>query len=309
MKKILFVLAAACVTVATQAKILRVSNVDGSSAPYTTIAEADAAADEGDTIMVDASSTAYEDTELSGKRIVLIGPGYFLAENGITTNGASGASIGTLKVNGEGSVIKGMTITRLVLLSSKIVVTRCKLAGTLQLGSEDLTKPIEAENCIIHQNFFGAGTIATYNWYTTSFMQFTNNIFSLTMSFGNMTNAYIAYNTFAGGLQSQSVTNGTIEHNIASYINIGIGSPGTVETKNIKSEDYAKLDYTSKKLDKAYWELYQETQEGDYGAFADDDPYVLSGIPSGPVIQDLVVPASVEKGSTMSVTVKVGVSK
>lgn len=309
MKKILFVLAAACVTVAAQAKILRVSNVAGSSAPYTNIADAAGAAEDGDTIMVDASSTPYEDTELLGKRIVLIGPGYFLTENGITTSGASGASIGTLKVSGQGSVIKGMTITQvLVLLNSKIVVTRCRLAGPLQLGSNDSTKPAEAENCIIHQNFFNIGHITTYNWYKTSFMQFTNNIFYTGMSFGNMTNAYIAYNTFAGGLTC-GVTNSTIEHNIASYLTLSIGATGSVETNNIKSDGYAKLDYAGQRLDAAYWELYQTTPEVDAGAFAGADPYVLSGIPSGPVIQDLVVPASVEKGSTMSVTVKVGVVK
>ena len=46
-----------------------------------------------------------------------------------------------------------------------------------------------------------------------------------------------------------------------------------------------------------------------YGAFAGDSPYVLSGIPSAPVIQDLVMPTTVEKGKKMNVTIKVGIQK
>ena len=46
-----------------------------------------------------------------------------------------------------------------------------------------------------------------------------------------------------------------------------------------------------------------------YGAFAGNDPYILSGVPAGPVVQDLIVPTTVEKGSKMNVTIKVGVVK
>ena len=53
----------------------------------------------------------------------------------------------------------------------------------------------------------------------------------------------------------------------------------------------------------------QALPEGDYGAFAGDSPYVISGIPSAPVIEDLVVPTTVEAGSKMKVTIKVGIQK
>ena len=45
------------------------------------------------------------------------------------------------------------------------------------------------------------------------------------------------------------------------------------------------------------------------GAFNGDDPYVISGIPAGPVIQDLTVPASVEQGNNLNITIKLGVQK
>ena len=47
----------------------------------------------------------------------------------------------------------------------------------------------------------------------------------------------------------------------------------------------------------------------DKGAFNGDDPYVISGIPAGPVIQDITVPASVAQGSTLNVTIKLGVQR
>jgi len=45
------------------------------------------------------------------------------------------------------------------------------------------------------------------------------------------------------------------------------------------------------------------------GAFAGDDPYVISGIPAGPVIQDITVPSTVEQGGTLNVTIKLGIQK
>jgi hypothetical protein len=45
------------------------------------------------------------------------------------------------------------------------------------------------------------------------------------------------------------------------------------------------------------------------GAFNGDDPYVISGIPAGPVIQDITVPATVEQGGTLNVTIKLGIQK
>ena len=45
------------------------------------------------------------------------------------------------------------------------------------------------------------------------------------------------------------------------------------------------------------------------GAFNGDDPYVISGLPSGPVVEDITVPASVAMGSKLNVTIKLGVTK
>ena len=46
-----------------------------------------------------------------------------------------------------------------------------------------------------------------------------------------------------------------------------------------------------------------------FGGFSCEDPYVLSGLPSGVRIEDIEMPESVVQGEDMKVTVKIGVSK
>ena len=45
------------------------------------------------------------------------------------------------------------------------------------------------------------------------------------------------------------------------------------------------------------------------GCFAGDDPFVISGVPAGPMIEKLDVPTSAEAGGTMKVSVKIGEAK
>ena len=70
MKKLL-ILSAVCMAMTAQATVLRVSNRTNSGVPYSSISDAISAAEEGDTIMVDGSNTAYSSVTLT-KRVVLI---------------------------------------------------------------------------------------------------------------------------------------------------------------------------------------------------------------------------------------------
>jgi len=74
MKKILLLIVAAfAMTLTANAKILRVSNVSGSSAPYTSVDDAHSAASAGDIIVVEGSQTSYGDVTLR-KAVKLVGP-------------------------------------------------------------------------------------------------------------------------------------------------------------------------------------------------------------------------------------------
>lgn len=307
MKKTVLILAVVCMSAAANATILRVSNVSGSSAPYTSIEDAHAAASSGDTIMFDASNTAYfTNTFTLTKSLVLIGPGYWLVDNGIVEEGASSAKLGGLHLKGEGSVVKGLNIAVLYVEAPKIVVNRC------YLGKISFSKG--ADNGIVHQNFItsscttvgGASSISSY-------VQITNNIFTTTgtggtTAVGHFANSYIAYNTFrTSQVYTEYITGTTFEYNIYEKVKEA-GSDNSYE--NNYETNLVNVQATNDFIDKDYYGIeIPEEVRSTYGAFAGDSPYVFSGVPSGPVIQDLQVPTTVEMGSKLNVTVKVGMQQ
>ena len=309
MKKVMLILAAACLTAAANAKILRVSNVSGSSAPYSSIEAAHDAASSGDTIMLDVSNIRYgTNTTTLTKRLVIIGAGYWLRENGIVDEGMGSSKVQLFHVKAEGTVIKGIELDALYIEAPKVIVNRCKIGSTgigLEKGSD---------NCVISQNFIsGALTSRGGSSVRTNFIQITNNIFSFTStgasSFGGFANSHIAYNTFrTSQLYVGGTNNSTFENNIVQTIkDVNDGSNSyannyetniihTQATNDFIDKDYLTLEIPADVVSK-------------YGAFAGDSPYVLAGVPSGPVIQDLVVPTTVEMGSKLNVTVKIGMVK
>jgi len=304
MKKTMLFLAAISMAVAANARILRVSNVSGSSAPYASISAAHDAASSGDTIMIDASPDSYGDVSLSvNKKLVLIGPGYWLVENDIVAEGTSSASLGKLTINCEETVVKGLSISSVDVQASKAVINRCYV-GPISLN---------ADNCIISQNFVVGGIKGGNSSSKSQYHQITNNIFHQQATYAYyiinyIGNSYIAYNTTKlSSINFNGVNNSTIEYNIAPDFK-------SASTDNSFSNNYETTVYNKgiggKSIDSDYYaiELPSEDQ-GKYGAFEGDSPYILSGVPSGPVIQDLVVPTTVEMGTKMNVTIKVGMIK
>lgn len=317
MKKTILFLAVAAICGAANATILRVSNVTNSGAPYSEISQAISAAEEGDTIMVDGSNTSYGNITLT-KRVVMIGPGYLLNDNGKVNEGSPSAQIGTVSSNynaANGSILMGLDITGLITFSQpNMVITRCRIANDIQIVAS-------ATNCIVHQNYFTDGGVSSSNP-TNTFAygtQITNNIISSphTDRVGRIkaiSDGYIAYNTFTrGGIGDVprnigNVTGCTIEHNY--FVEVSKSISGNVVQDNLWTENYGATVYADCSTDKAVLEMYnsKENHQG-FGAFAGDDPYVVSGIPAGPYISDITVPASVEQGQILRVNVKLGVQQ
>ena len=315
MKKLL-ILSAMCLAMTAQATVLRVSNVPNSGAPYSTIPAALEVAVAGDTIMVDGSSTNYL---ISGglqvtKRIVLMGPGYLLTQNGVLSNGNASATVEsavTFSDEAAGTIIQGMTLKSNVNIQTpNVVVTRCKIDGTVAISSG-------ATNVVIHQNLIssrvgGTGSVNPAN------VQITNNIFTRELNstggvVHDITESRFAYNTFtsyASGtfVPIASFTSCTIENNIFLHPEQTISSCTMINNYWGESDSpYKNLtnDLEIKNVDTT---AIADAVAGK-GAFAGDDPYVISGIPAGPVIQDITVPASVEQGKTLNVTIKLGVQR
>lgn len=322
MKKTFLFLLAATMTLAANATILRVSNVSGSSAPYTSIQAAHDDASVGDTIMVDGSPNSYGRVEIR-KRVVMIGPGYWLTENGIVDESAPQAIVESITItsNAQGTIIQGLQChdnwtNSIIIKATNCVVNRCYITGgNIQIDTNGAAA--------IHQNIFKNYGVDGHNRidyeYNAVNVQVTNNIF-IDAGISCLNNSYIAYNTIISGnkniLRFSGTFTSTIEHNIipvqgVDYNNIhivddnewGENYVGTILDK--KGEEV----YSTYKTDKDIRDAEVAMSEGKYGAFAGDSPYVISGIPAGPVIEDLVVPASVEKGSKMNVTIKVGIQK
>ena len=307
-KKVVLFIAVVGFAAAANARILRVSNVSGSSAPYTSIEAAHEAASPGDTIMVDASGTQYFQGQITlTKKVVLLGPGYWLLENGIIDEGISTAKIGAVRFKGEGSVIKGFTTGILYIDAPKVIVSRCQVIGSIRFSNG-------ADNCMIHQNFIKDGVMSTGGTAVrTNYHNITNNIFTYTATgssyFGGFDKAYIAYNTFRTSSAYIGYTDdSTFEYNIVqTFDDRGTGN----SFSNNYQTGIVNEKATNEFIDKDYYSTIGLSSNiiNTYGAFAGDSPYVLSGVPAGPVIEDLVVPATVELGSKLNVAIKVGVQQ
>ena len=303
MKKITLFIALATITLSANAKVLRVSNVAGSSAPYTNYYDAQNDAVDGDTIMFDGSKTPYcadGDTLKIGKRVTIIGPGYFLTENGINNENGATANFSLIQSGADGVVISGVVANKIMIKANNNVITRNYVSGIF--FNYNTTKNI------IHQNFIngGFGLYTSYpgdNAIIPSYIQITNNIFATWSRLQFIDHATIKNNTFTdpNGYDTFVVTNSTFENNLGKF---SFSGDGCTILNNLKIGGYNF--YMN---DKEVFDIDSNLNQGIYGAFAGEDPYVLSGVPAGPVIEDVEVPASVAKGKELNVTVKIGISK
>lgn len=346
MKKTIVILALlAWCGVAAQSAILRVSNVVGSTALYSSIDEAIMKANEGDTIMVDGSATSYGNIFV-GKRVVLMGPGYFLNENGICLSSPAPARLQDVEMGASGIIMQGMTVEGGVEVTDpRCVITRCRIDGKIQLwGPHYEGKSGNAVNCVIHQNFLGGMILGDYEESiyepTISGTLVTNNIFTGWVNgylgaIGFVKESTIAYNTWtekSSYVTLHSVFNSTINNNIFPLAEAdaedvdGREYANTTNLYNARNNNVFLLDSCSN-LKSWEWEekvspfqghtdtdlavkaVEDELFQDNVGAFSGDDPYVISGIPTGPVVENLVIPATVRKGETMNVEVKIGLTR
>lgn len=95
-----------------------------------------------------------------------------------------------------------------------------------------------------------------------------------------------------------------IEKNIFYSNDTNVGDGNTIKDNYIVGEAYQNIQ-----TDKDVRDCPLPQEANGYGAFAGDDPYVISGVPAGPMIEELTIPTSVEEGTTMEVTLKLGAAK
>ena len=306
MKKYILSLVVFTLSLSLQAGVLRVNNYDG-SAPYSNVEDAINAAAEGDTIMLDGSYYSYGDVTLD-KRVVLMGNGYYLIENGIATESITDAIVDKITINAEGTVIKSLRVSSDVtggwikIFAPKVIIQRCYIGN----NDSGVVLYSGADNCIIHQCYV-RGPIGNGNSYNATFNhQITNNMLPR-LNIRSVQNSYIAYNTSWSGYGEvvYSCMGNKIEKNHVYNENFGDGDSYNAYVDNFTTGALFKDAQTV--ADFKNTEL-PEGAKGK-GCFAGDDPFVISGVPAGPMIEKLDVPTSAEAGGTMKVSVKIGEAK
>lgn len=150
-----------------QAKIWRVNNNPGITVDFTTLQAAHDGASSGDTIHLEGSPNSYGGLQCS-KKLVILGPGYFLGENqntqALTQSGKADQIV--LNDGSEGSVIMGLDFRNnsIYVRDHNIVVRRNNFAssgnnipdwgtGSIQIQYADNNGNIGASDIIISQNY------------------------------------------------------------------------------------------------------------------------------------------------------------
>ena len=318
MKKVILMCLVCFAAVIAQAKILRVSNVVGSSAPYTTYAEAEVDALDGDTIIFDGSATSYGDVVVKGKRLVLFGHGYLLAANNVSNLNDCDARFDKIEIQTEGTIVQGLKANNINIRANNVIVTRCHASRIGNGGGFEGYFSGVFSGIVIHQNFvtYSISGIDSNTSQYFSNSQITNNIVVCSQYDAKliqaMSNSVVQNNILINKYYKKemaatpmNLVECMVENNIVFANDKVVTGANNEISGNIvgaSSFEFTDLANDASILD----DLKEYTAQG-VGAGAGTDPYVISGIPAGPMIEDIDMPTTVEKGKSMEVVVKVKV--
>jgi hypothetical protein len=285
----------------------RVNNISGVNADFTTAQAVNDSSSvlAGDTVYFEGSLNSYGDLTLS-KRLVIIGPGYFLGENDSTQANLLPAILETVVINpgAENSVITGMTTSTFYVRCNNILLKRDNL-GQTNIGDAGAVSNIfilqcwiyrvyittGSQNVIIKNNiFFNAGG---WDWNVQneggSTALYINNIFQTNCFFHD---CEIRNNIFTGpcGTAREGIElNGSCitTNNISACGSLPAGSG------NQTSIDMTTVFVYTGSSDGQYRLLPGSPAIGagydgvDCGVFGGSNSYVLSGLPTVPAIWKL----------------------
>lgn len=260
---------------------------------------------EGDTLMIESSILNYGNVDNLNKRLVIIGPGYFLGENDSTQADKKPAIIRNVSfgAGSSGSVIKGISITE-----------NCNVSNasadmiTLERNNINNLNVSAGSSHVIIQNYIRTATLANANNVLIS-----NNIFWVTsthpslytLGMDNNSAATIENNVFAGYIVVRnsllrnniladalapeyfSAANCWMEYNISALTQFGN------ENGNQQNVDMSTVFMNTGSTD-GKWQLKAGSPAigagaggVDCGAYDGNYPYVLSGMVAGPSVWHL----------------------
>jgi hypothetical protein len=301
-------------------KIWTVDNT-GKVANFNNLSAAISAAQDGDTILLGGSSTAYTDVNLA-KKLCIIGPGYFLTENPNTIeykNQATIASV-TLSSESDGSVLMGITSTTITISTNNITIKRCTTSGVIT---------VTGNNNMIKQNYCnnntGTSTVNVNGTNNTIRNNYISSYYSnvsypcCTCLAGNIVENNILIGIIS--ITSSSFGNNILRNGNASFVNcnpynsIGNALQFGTDNGNQSSVVMTNVFVSSGTSDGQFKLASSSPAKGaglggiDCGMFGGNDPYILSGIPDIPVITSLVVPGRANPANGLNVILNIRSNK
>ncbi|WP_162416633.1 hypothetical protein [Cyclobacterium roseum] len=274
----------------------------------------------GDTVHLEGSPILYNNYT-STKRLVIIGPGYFLNENPETQARGEMARISGITYNtgSEGSLVMGLVFDRfntsgITIYVNNITVQRCYMRGgitiTDQTGIRVLQNYIQGSvsgrfsstvfsDVVVRNNLFVGGR---FNTQSGSFSICENNVFT-----GDniiITAASFRNNILTDVNAAVAITSGNLQNNLAANGQFGTENGnrnvdiGNVFVEEGSSDGQYQLAQNSPAKGAGY--------EGvDAGAFGGEGGYRLSGLAPIPLIYDLRVDDAGNLESGVGIQIKV----
>ncbi len=344
MKKLipLFIISFVCLT--SQAAIYRVNNNPGTAAQYSVAQTAHNACNAGDTLYIEGSTISYGILTIT-KKINIIGPGYFLAQNPQTQVNPSTAWFNQIICNtgSAGTYLTGLQMYYLSLADNNIVLKRNYIINNGSYNNAGINVNSNSSNDLIVQNYItsnnncGNACAPLYITSGSSNITVANNIIQNTGGGYDVVyvdpgaSAIITNNTILGTLNSYTtINNSTFNNNILNIS--GAVMSGSNNSMNNNISNVAQLDTTNHnahnnqinvnmgivfvgvgstdgqyKLKAGSSAIGAGFSGEDCGAFGGSDPYVLSGMPTVPSVYFFAAPTS--GSGTLPVHVKIKSNK
>ena len=308
--------------ITSHATVWRVNNISGTDADFTSAQSAhnNEYVFNGDTLYIEPSTASYGDLTLT-KKLVIIGNGFWVAQNPETQANVNYSKLGTITFNSgsQGSIIQGCKIYCVRLKTSEIIIQRNYILYDEQAYASIFFEADNLSNIIIRNNYLR--NTYTYNGY----QQYTSEVIQCAKS--GLSNITISNNYIESGdlisihrcLYLTSGFTGVIENNVIyglntvynSQFNNNILRDGTFTNSNtsyynnICNSDQFGNEYGNQSnvnmlnvflnegSTDGKWQLKENSPAIgagvggiDCGMFGGDFPYVLSGIPAIPSVYE-----------------------
>jgi len=321
------------------------SNPGSTAKDFTTLQAAHDGATAGDTLYLIGSPVNYITTKVTvTKKLIIIGPGYFLNENSDTQANVASAFINNTAVSvceelefaagSEGSVLMGIQIIgRLAVSANNILIKRNFIRQ--EVGCNVSQVNINASNVLFVQNYVDGNlnntsfAVVNVTAGQSGIVVANNYLFHSCTGCGSGVSALfspptssleVSNNIFVGGI---NVANAIVQNNFFNTDNSFIASASLVRN-NIHTNGYLPvgngninsislgLRFVDTGSTDGRWKL-KPTSPGlgagfggtDCGIFGGTEPYVLSGIPPIPTVYSVTAPTVGEKNTGLPVQLKV----